>query len=281
LRYPQTYDNLRYRGFALADADGRWYPARVRRGVDESYLSEQDKKRKKIFYNYLEVWHPLVDKPVALRYGFGDGSAHLGSYYRPIPPYRTDNLPTWKREEGVNNRPIMHQMQAVAEQDRWDRISRETVHDAHEADMNLHPTAKQMLHRLGARMAKGLELVVPDQEFREQAAALSKESLDKVSEQYRRPDNLWGKKALWWGRGQRLQTLPDEMDKTLDEKKVAEAYAHLQKAVKDFRDAVDALPEAPPLPKEIRPAPLPELNPSYSRETRKALVRASSDSSSQ
>ena len=36
-----------------------------------------------------------------------------------------------------------------------------------------------------------------------------------------------------------------------------------------FQDAVECLPQAPPLPKEIRPAPQPELDPNYSTETRK------------
>ncbi len=267
--YPKAYDGLPYRGFALADADGRWYPGRVKRACDVSYVSEKDKQRKKAVYNCLEVSHPLVEKPVALRYAFGDGSAHLGSYYLPVPPLRTDDWTTWEMEEGVKNRPIMHQMQAVAEQDRWDRKSRETVHDAHEADMNLQPTPKHMLRSLADRMTVGLKLVLPDDVFRDDAAALSEEYIGKVSEQYRRPDNLWGKKALWWVKGHRLQTLPDEMHKALKDPKVAAAYAQLQEAVRDFQDAVDALPEAPPLPKEIRPAPLPELDPSYSTETRR------------
>ncbi len=278
--YPKTYDGLPYRGFALADADGRWYPGRVTRACDESYLSEKDKQRKKITYNCLEVSHPLLERPVALRYAFGDGSAHLGSYYLPVPPIRTDDWTTWEMEEGVKNRPIMHQMQAVAEQDRWDRKSRESVYDAHEADINRQPTPKPMLQSLADRMAVGLKLVKPDDTFRDDAAALSEQYIGKVSEQYRRPDNLWGKKALWWIKGHRLQTLPDDMDKALKDPRIAAAYAQLQKAVQTFRDAVDELPEAPLLPMEIRPAPLPELDPSYSRETRKRWVMESSDSSS-
>lgn len=267
--YPKTYDGLPYAGFALADADGRWYPGRVRRACDERYLSEKDKRRKKVFYNCLEVSHPLLKKPVALRYAYGAGSGHLGSYYTPLPPQRTDDWRTWEMEEGVKNRPIMHQMQAVAEQDRWDRKSRETVFDAHEADMNLDPTPRRMLGALADRIATGLELVVPDEEFRAETDALSKEYVGRVSEQYRRPDNLWGKKAMWWVKGHRLQTLPDELDKAMKDEKVAAAYARLQAATKEFQDAVDALPVSPPLPEAIRPAPLPELNPSYSPETRK------------
>jgi sialate O-acetylesterase len=270
--YPLTYDGLPYRGFALADANGRWYPGRVKRALDVRYLSERDKKRDKIFYNCLEISHPLVKKPVAMRYGYGDGSAHLGSYYAPIPPHRTDNWPTYEMEEGVQNRPIMHQMQAVAEQDRWDRISRQTVHDAYDADMNLHATAKGMLRGLADRMTVGLELAIPGDAFGDKTAALSKKYLGRVSKQYRRPDNLWGKKALWWVKAHRLQALPKEMDLAMKDKKVAAAYAELQQAVKAFRQAVDALPETQPLPKEIRPAPLPELSPSYSPEARKASV---------
>ena len=273
--YPKTYDGLPYGGFALADADGRWYPGRVKRGCDVSYLSERDRKRDKVFYNCLEISHPLCSKPVAMRYGYGDGSAHLGGYYTPVPPLRTDNWPTWKMEEGVKNRPIMHQMQAVAEQDRWDRISRETVHDAHDADMNLHPTARAMLGGLADRTIAALELVAPNDALADKATALSKGYIAKVSKQYRRPDNLWGKKALWWVKGHRLQTLPADMDKALKDKKVAAAYAKLQRAAREFKQAVDALPQAPPLPKEIRPAPLPELNPNYTSETRKTAAAKS------
>jgi len=277
--YPRTYDCLPYSGFAVADEDGRWYPGRVRRAVDESYLTEQQKRRKKIFYNCLQVRHPLVSRPVALRYGFGDGSAHLGGYYTPIPPYRTESWTTWRMEEGVKNRPIMHTMQAVAERDRWDRKGRETVYDAHEADLNLHATPKEMLRTLADRISIGLELIVPGKEFRRRAAALSKASLDKVSQQYRRPDNLWGKKAMWWVRAHRLRTLPQEMDKALKDPKVAAAYKQLHESLKSFRAAVDELPPTAPLPKDIRPAPLPELNSRYSTQVRKAWVKQAAESS--
>ena len=65
--------------------------------------------------------------------------------------------PTYEREEGIDNRAIMHQMQVVAFQDEWDRIAGESVHDAHEADLPVRVRVQHRRHAL-----HGLHAVVAD-----------------------------------------------------------------------------------------------------------------------
>ena len=66
------------KGFVIAGADRRWYPAKARRNEKERYI---------------EVWSDLVPEPVAVRYGWAsnpDGNlAHEWYDNLPVPTFRT------------------------------------------------------------------------------------------------------------------------------------------------------------------------------------------------
>ncbi len=67
-------------GFVIAGKDRRWYPARAR-------LNKQKQ--------CLEVWSPLVEDPVAVRYGWAQWPRGnlCGNHNLPVPTFRTDDWP--------------------------------------------------------------------------------------------------------------------------------------------------------------------------------------------
>jgi len=75
-----------YRGFVIAGADRRFYPASVRR---------LDRARQLDPPHQLELWSEFVNRPVAVRYAwaeFPDANV-IGVDYLPMPGFRTDDWP--------------------------------------------------------------------------------------------------------------------------------------------------------------------------------------------
>jgi sialate O-acetylesterase len=82
---PDDKDTI-LRGFSLAGEDGNYYMAHARHRAEGSYWD-----RTKIIH----VWSPLVEKPVAVRYGWAVspmGNLKVGEHQDlPIPSFRTDS----------------------------------------------------------------------------------------------------------------------------------------------------------------------------------------------
>jgi sialate O-acetylesterase len=74
-------------GFALAGEDGKFYKAHARNStVGEFWTAAK----------IVHVWSPLVPKPVALRYAWGNspmGNLKVNGHQEmPVPEFRTDSL---------------------------------------------------------------------------------------------------------------------------------------------------------------------------------------------
>lgn len=69
-----------YRGFVIAGSDRRWYPAKARLNKGKQCL---------------DVWSPLVEDPVAVRYGWAQWPRGnlCGNHNLPVPTFRTDDWP--------------------------------------------------------------------------------------------------------------------------------------------------------------------------------------------
>jgi hypothetical protein len=253
--YPKTYDQTFWRGFAIAGEDQRWYPGHVRLGSDEKYpITERDKIKRNVF-NCLEIYHPLVKKPVALRYGFGDSDATMGPWFDPVPPFRTDDWPTTDYKPGRNERAGTFIRLQAARKNIWDRTIRQAAPDARNAEFLLYGDAKRILQSTVGRINAALTGLEPDEDFRAQATTLSKDCLEEVPANRRTPEELFAKYDYWWVAHHRLKDLPDEMERSLKDKRVATKLEQLRKALKEFEEAVNALPDAKPLPDDIRPNP--------------------------
>jgi len=73
-------------GFSIAGEDGKFYMAHARYAAGKGHPSN--------FPNVIRVWSPLVEKPVALRYGWARAPMGnlkmMGHPDRPFPSFRTD-----------------------------------------------------------------------------------------------------------------------------------------------------------------------------------------------
>ena len=89
---PDDKDTI-LRGFSVAGEDGKFYMAHARHRAEGSYWD-----RTKIIH----VWSPLVEKPVAVRYGWAwspMGNLKVGEHQDlPIPSFRTDSW-DWPESE--------------------------------------------------------------------------------------------------------------------------------------------------------------------------------------
>jgi sialate O-acetylesterase len=85
--------NTILRGFSIAGEDGKFFMAHARHRAEGSYWD-----RTKIIH----VWSPLVEKPVAVRYGWAwspMGNLKVGEHQDlPIPSFRTDSW-DWPESE--------------------------------------------------------------------------------------------------------------------------------------------------------------------------------------
>jgi len=85
------------RGFSIAGEDGKFYMAYARHRAEGSYWERT---------KFIHVWSPLVEKPVAVRYGWATSPMGnlkvLGHAAVPLPSFRTDNwdLPVNEGFEG-------------------------------------------------------------------------------------------------------------------------------------------------------------------------------------
>jgi len=202
-------------GFLIAGADRRWYPAKV--------LANGKKKA-------LEVWSDLVDKPIALRYGWAAYPvANIGPWENPLPPFRTDD---WPLAEAFNTTPEIKQKCRTAwykqlnnrYADMLDRTIRQGSFDAARSEMLLYGDAAGILRRKSARIA---------------------DILGEMTAEYYRNDKLrqlnytdWTIRRCNESRLGKAGQVPDRMAELVKKTEVVQSIKNLRKALEQFRQAV-------------------------------------------
>ena len=240
--WPMTYNIHDYEGFVIAGTDRRWYPAQVRVNLERRCL---------------ELSNALVPKPAAARYGWnGYSRGSIGSWYEPLPPFRTDDWPTAEMEPLPYPRGRVAQFKRRNERlrQKLDRVIRESAVQASVAELELFSEPRGILLSRTKRIEAMLDSVEPSS-FEARAREMSEDFMARIPERWRRTENIWPKWAPWWNASHRLAMLPDEMAKSLKDEQLAEKLTRLRRALKDFEAAVEALPDPKPLPEAIRPNP--------------------------
>jgi sialate O-acetylesterase len=113
------------KGFAIAGADRRWYPAQARRNEKERHI---------------EVWSDLVPEPVAVRYGWaGNPNGNLAHQWYdnlPVPTFRTDDWPIpgaygheYGKEYADKMGEVTHFLRLIAQTEEADRKIRQAFVD--------------------------------------------------------------------------------------------------------------------------------------------------------
>ncbi len=124
--------NADFRGFIIAGADRRWYPAKAKHTRLDGVPS-------------IEVWSDLVVEPVAVRYGWATWPTGnmVGRERLPMPTFRTDD---WPLPVGVNYTPEaeaiakkeLGRLREVAERQALDRKIRQMQVDLPVLEKDLH-----------------------------------------------------------------------------------------------------------------------------------------------
>jgi len=205
-------------GFLIAGADQRWYPAKV--------LPNNEKKA-------LEVWSDLVDKPVALRYGWGSYPvANIGAWENPLPPFRTDD---WPLLESFNVQPELQQKSRSAwyeklnggYADGLDRTIRQGSFDAARSEMLLYGNAAKILQRKADRMEAILEEM--DAGFYEKAGLWALDYTD------------WTIRRCNESRLGQAKNVPEQMAEAMKDKDLQKKIEQLRKALDEYRQAAGRL----------------------------------------
>ncbi|MEM7561349.1 MAG: hypothetical protein AAF394_19665, partial [Planctomycetota bacterium] len=124
--------NAEFEGVIIAGEDRRWYPAKAKHTkVDGEWT--------------IEVWSDLVEKPVAVRYGWANWPTGnmVGREGLPLETFRTDN---WPIPEGVNYSAEakkaatehINQLKKEGQQLALDRKLRQMQLDQAKAEAELH-----------------------------------------------------------------------------------------------------------------------------------------------
>jgi len=234
---PGTNDSRDYDGFAVAGKDKRWYPGKV----------FADRTRK-----CLVVWSDLLDKPVALRYGWGQyPHANVGGWYDPIPPFRTDAWPVLTvglgtEEENRGDRYRMFDSRNEAKRLAMDREIRQALRDIHLLELKLYGDPKRILASKVSRM----EMTLDEMDaafFREEAKRLSAAALANICAQYYKPEGFYPKWTLSWEQAVRLDTLPEQMEKILAQKKLQADIQAVRASLANIQDELAKLPDPKPV----------------------------------
>lgn len=118
------------RGFSIAGEDGKFYMAHAR------YQAVEKKDSRAKAYRTIQVWSPLVDKPVAVRYGWSNCPVGNLNCNRDqdiaLPSFRTDSwdLP---EEEDPAVKPISSELDKQRKEDATARLEFRRVEEAKRA----------------------------------------------------------------------------------------------------------------------------------------------------
>jgi len=129
--------NAEFKGFIIAGADRRWYPAKGK----HTYAGDEA---------CIELWSDLVPEPVAVRYGWAnwpEGNM-VGRERIPIATFRTDNWPipegvSYSKEAQAKCKEAIEELKARAGKDALDRKIRQRLVDLPKLEHELHIRHKQ------------------------------------------------------------------------------------------------------------------------------------------
>ena len=121
-----------FRGFIIAGADRRWYPAKAR----HTRLDDVP---------CIEVHSDLVAKPVAIRYGWATWPTGnmVGRGRLPMPTFRTDDWPlpvgvNYSKDAEARAKTELKRLRDIAERQALDRKIRQMQVDLPELEKSLH-----------------------------------------------------------------------------------------------------------------------------------------------
>ena len=214
-RYTSS-DTFPFDGFIIAGADRRWYPAKIKIDTKQPGV--------------LEVSSDLVDKPVAVRYGWGSyPHANIGYWHDPLPPFRTDDWPlgdSFGHKDELKQKARSGWYRQLGERfaDMLDRTIRQGQIDAAISELKLYGQATAILQSKASRIEAILGELEP--------AFFRSEKL------------LWADDRDWTilrvdgPRLKKAATVPDQMAELVKKKEIVESVKNLRKALDQFRKAV-------------------------------------------
>jgi hypothetical protein len=214
-RYSSS-DTFPFDGFIIAGADRRWYPAKIKINTKQQGV--------------LEVSSDLVDKPVALRYGWGSyPHANIGYWHDPLPPFRTDDWPlgdSYGHDPELKQKARNRWYRQLAERfaDMLDRTIRQGQIDAAISELKLHGQAAAILQSKANRIEAILGEMEP--EFFRSEKLMWADDRDWM---ILRVDEPLLRKAA---------SVPDQMSELVKKKGVVDSVKNLRKALAEFRKAV-------------------------------------------
>jgi sialate O-acetylesterase len=239
---PRTNDQNYRAGFMIAGADRKWFPGRI--SVNEGEVVG------------FRISHPMVAKPVAVRYAWdGWSKANLGSWHDPIPPYRTDDWPIvasdevydpasgkptpselrYFRSNEANNRKLELPLQ-LAVTESYAQLTRR----------HAHPKAI-LLSTVGSIQELMQNFDV--ERYAQLAPDLRLRALHSIPVRYWRRDRYSPARRAKWGwlleRVIRLETLPRDMQQAVNKPAVKAKLAKLNQALSELHAELKKLPDAP------------------------------------
>ena len=208
-------DTFPLTGFMIAGADRRWYPGTVRRDANNNLLITND----------------LLDKPVALRYGWGSfPHANVGPWENPLPPFRTDDWPLPKGQDLTEETKGQARSEFYASlhegfEQMLDRMIRQGRMDAAIGEMQLYPDAAGILNSKADRIEAILDETAP--------AFFHSPRMRWMD------DRDWKTERMSGSAVGKVPAKAEELDAALQDKEIAESVAELRKALKRYRKAVE------------------------------------------
>lgn len=234
---PKTNDEQAPTGFEIAGADRAWQRARI-----------------SIVGDSLALTHPLVATPIAMRYAWGGfPCGNLGSWEDPVPPYRTDRWPIAGDDvapEGDATEGEPRAAQYLAGHTRRNRQLEEeltvAIIDGYTDWLKRYAHPKGVLLKSVESMQQ-LLLNFDAEKCRELAPELARHALHRIPCRYWRQDRYTPGRRAKWGwlieRVLRLETLPGDMDATLNKPAVKQKLAALNEALEDLNAELRKQPD--------------------------------------
>jgi len=122
------------RGFSVAGEDGKFYMAHAR------YRAKKDQRNwnnaRAYERNIIHVWSPLVEKPVAVRYGWATspmGNLKVNGHpAAPLPSFRTDDW-HWPASEDLEGRAVDRGLEREMKEEAIERCEYRRTEEAKRA----------------------------------------------------------------------------------------------------------------------------------------------------
>ena len=237
----KTNDQKPLTGFEIAGEDQNWVRARIEldQGASEGIL----------------LSHPLVPKPVAVRYGWCESPAgNLGSWEDPSPPYRSDDWPRVgkdavpdRSQPGYISQAARGHLQRYAKKERLLESGLDVaIKDSYEQLIKRYAHPKGILQKTVNSMQEMMQAFDLER-CKKQASVMGRHALHRIPCVYWVRDRYKPERRAKWGwlveRAALLPSLPEKMEQTLQQKAFATKLANLKKALAEMQAEIDKLPD--------------------------------------